>query len=201
MRPVLAAAALFALVPPALAQGVPGNPDPAAAHAGSYVVEPNHTRVQFTVSHMGFTEWYGDFTGVSGTLALDPAHPAASRVAVTIPVASVSTTNARLDEELKSAPWFDVASWPEIRFVSTAITPTGPNSARITGALTFHGVTRPVVLQASFMGGGVNPLSKAYTVGFNASTTIRRSDFGMKTYVPMIGDEVAIRISAAFEAH
>lgn len=183
----------------AAAQSSPVNTSPKAVQAGSYAVEPGHTRVQFTVSHMGFTDWYGDFTGVSGSLSIDPARVAAAKVDITIPVASVSTTNAKLDGELKSADWFDAATYPTIRFVSTRVTPVGANKATIAGDLTFHGVTRPVILAATFNGAGINPLSKGYTVGFNATTTIRRSDFGVKTYLPLIGDTTDLRISAAFE--
>lgn len=190
----LAAALLGAAAPPAAV-----STDPASVAAGAYRVEPNHTRVQFTVSHLGFTDWWGDFSGVSGTLALDPARLAASRVEITIPVASVSTTNATLDGELRSADWFDAARFPTIRFVSTGVVRAGPARATIRGNLTLHGVTRPVVLDARFVGAGLNPLSKAYTVGFNATTTIRRSDYGVKMDVPLVGDETAIRISAAFE--
>ena len=196
-RSLLAAAAVLASAP-AFAQG---SPAVTAARAGTYTVEPYHTRVQFTVNHMGFTEWYGDFTGVSGSLTLDPAKPAADKVDITIPVASVSTTNAKLDEELRSGQWLDAGQFPAIHFVSTKVVKTGARTARIFGELTFHGVTKPVELAASFMGAGTNPMSKAFTVGFNATTVIKRSDFGVKTYVPMIGDEVALRISAAFENH
>jgi polyisoprenoid-binding protein YceI len=167
--------------------------------AGSYAVEPSHTRVQFSLSHLGFTDWWGDFTGVSGTLVLDPAKPGASKVDITIPVTSVSTTNAKVDGELRAPEWLDATAFPTIRFVSTKVVRTAPNKALITGDLTLHGVTRPVVLDTVFNGAGVNPLSKAYTVGFNATTTIKRSDFGVKTYVPLVGDETTIRISAAFE--
>lgn len=181
------------------AQSAPANINPKAVRTGTYSVEPNHTRVQFTVSHMGFTDWYGDFTGISGSLTLDPAHVAAAKVDIRIPVASISTTNAKLDGELKSADWFDADRYPAIHFVSTHVTPVGANRAVIAGNLTFHGVTRPIALRATFNGAGVNPLDKAYTVGFNATATLRRSDFGVKTYIPMIGDETTLRISAAFE--
>ena len=197
---ISAAAVLFATsAVAALAQPGPVSADPRAVQAGSYAVEPSHTRVQFTVSHMGFTDWYGDFTSVSGSLSLDPAHVSAAKVNISIPVASVSTTNAKLDGELKSPDWFGAVAYPTIAFVSTKVVPNGANKATITGNLTFHGVTKPVVLKASFNGAGVNPLDKKYTVGFNASTTIKRSDFGVKTYVPLIGDETTLRISAAFE--
>ena len=176
----------------------PANSNPAAVTAGRYVVEPNHTRLQFSLSHMGFTHWYGDLTGASGSLVLDPKNPTAAKVEVTLPVASVSTTNAKLDEELRSPQWLDANAYPTIRFVSTRVVRTGERSATVTGDLTFHGVTRPVTLKAVFNGAGTDPIAKAYTVGFDAATTIHRSDFGVKTYVPLIGDAVDIRISAAF---
>ena len=130
------------------------NPSPAAVQPGDYAVEPFHTRVGFAVSHMGFTDWYGDFTNVSGTLHLDPHHVAAAQVDMTIPVASIATTNAKLDGELRSADWFDAAQYPVIHFISTKVVKTGPHTARIEGNLTFHGVTRPASLAASLMRAG-----------------------------------------------
>jgi len=195
----LIAAALIVAPVAAYAQSPVANPAPAAVQAGNYAVETTHTRVQFTVSHMGFSDWYGDLTGVTGSLVLDPKAPAAAKVDITIPVSSISTTNATLDGELKSEAWLDAGKYPEIRFPSTGVTPTGPRTANIAGNLTFHGVTRPVVLKAAFLASGVNPLSKGYTVGFNATAALKRSDFGVKTYIPLIGDEVTLRISAAFE--
>ncbi len=183
----------------AQAQPGPANPDPKAVQAGSYGVEPFHTRVEFSVSHLGFTHYYGDFSGLSGSLELDPHHPSASKLDVDIPVSSVSTTNAKLDDELKGDEWFDAAKYPSIHFTATKITRLGPSTALITGDLTLHGVTRPVTLHASFNGAGVNPLDKAYTVGFDATTTIHRSQFGVTKYVPLVGDDVSLRISAAFE--
>jgi polyisoprenoid-binding protein YceI len=182
------------------AAAAPSNSNPAAVVAGTFKVEPSHTRVQFSVSHMGFTNWYGDFTGASGSLKLDPKNVGGSKLDITIPTVSIATTNAVLDGELKSADWFDAARFPSIHFVSTAVKQTGPATADISGDLTFHGVTRPVVLAARFNGAGVNPLSKAYTLGFDATTTITRSDFGVTKYVPLIGDDAVLRISAAFEA-
>jgi polyisoprenoid-binding protein YceI len=198
MRPIAAALLIAFTASPALAAG-PASPDPTAVTAGNYAVEGSHTRVQFSVSHMGFSDWYGDFAGATGTLSLDPKQLAATKLEINIPVASVTTTNAKLDAELKSAEWFDADKHPTIRFVATKVERTAADRANITGDLTFHGVTKPVVLDARFNGAGINPLSKAYTIGFNATTTINRSDFGVKTYVPLIGDAVTLRISAAFE--
>ena len=196
------AAAVAVLLPligaPALAQTSLVT-SPAQVQPGAYKVEPNHTRVLFSVSHMGFTTWYGDFTNASGSLQLDPSHPADSRIEVSVPMASVSTTNATLDGELKSPDWFDAQRFPTMTFKSREVRVTGPGRADVTGDLTLHGVTRPVTLQARFNGAGVNPLNKAYTAGFEVSGHIKRSEFGVTKYVPLIGDDVDLIISAAFE--
>ncbi len=183
---------------PAPAQQV-SSADPAIVQAGTYKVEPYHTQVSFTLSHFGFSHFSGFFSGASGTLQIDPARPAATKLDVTLPIQSVTTTVPKLNEELKGGQWFDAAQFPTATFTSTSITPTGKGSATITGNLTLHGVTRPVTLTAHFVGGGVNPIDKAYTIGFDATGTIRRSDFGVKAYVPLVGDEVELTIAGAFE--
>jgi polyisoprenoid-binding protein YceI len=173
--------------------------DPAAVQAGAYDVEPLHTRVLFSVSHLGFTTWYGEFPNVSGSLNLDPKAPAKSTLEIHIPVASVSTGNTTVDGELKGDKWFDAAQFPEILFKADKIAPTGKGTAKVTGNLTFHGVTKPVTLAVKFNGAGVNVLDKKYTAGFEVSGKIKRSDFGVKTYLPLIGDDVDLTISAGFE--
>lgn len=178
----------------------PAKTEPAAVQPGSYAVDPHHTRVLFSVSHLGFTTWYGDFTGVSGTLDLDPKAPEKSAVDIHIPADSISTTNAKLDGELKGDQWFDAAKYPDIEFKSAKIVLTGKTTAKLTGDLTFHGVTQPVTLAVKYNNAGPNPMNKKYTVGFDATGSIKRSDFGVKTYVPLVGDEVGIIISAGFEA-
>ncbi len=185
------------LSPAALAQA--SSSDPAAVVAGSYALETNHARILFATSHMGFSTWYGDFSGATGSLTLDPQKPAAAVLEVSIPVASVSTTNAKLDGELKSAAWFDAGKFPAITFKSTKVTPTGPATALVTGDLTFHGVTKPVTLEAAFKASGANPMSKTFTIGFEVKGKLKRSEFGVTTYVPLIGDEVELIISAPFE--
>lgn len=177
----------------------PATANPAAVQAGSYTIDPAHTQVGFTVSHMGFSLYTGRFSGVAGTLQLDPKRLAGTRLDVTIPVASVSTTSDKLDGELKSDQWLDAGRYAEMRFRSVRVEPTGNGRAQIDGELTLHGVTRPVVLQARFVGAGVNPLDKAYTVGFQATGTLSRSAFGIKTYVPLIGDEITLTLAGAFE--
>ena len=189
------AAAVFAM--PSLAQA--SSSDPSSVQAGTYGLETHHARVLFAVSHMGFSTWYGDFSGATGTLTLDPKNPAAAALTVTIPVASVSTTNAVLDGELKSADWFDAAQFPTISFKSTKVTLTGATTAHVTGDVTFHGVTKPTTLDVTFKASGANPMTKAFTIGFEVKGHLKRSDFGVTKYVPLIGDDVELTISAPFE--
>ena len=192
----LATSAMVAFSTAALAQA---STDPTTVQAGAYKLDASHARVLFSLSHMGFSTWYGDFSGVTGTLTLDPKALASAKVDVTIPVASVTTTNAKIDGELKSAAWFDAEKFPTITFKSTAVAPTSATTAKVTGDLTFHGVTKPVTLDVTFKAAGANPMSKAVTVGFDAKGTLRRSDFGVKNYSTMVGDEVDLIISAPFE--
>ena len=194
-------AALLSMVvlsPSAFAQ-VAADITPAKVQDGAYTVEPAHTRVLFAVSHMGFTTWYGEFTNVSGNLNLTPKSVGASTLEIHIPTNTISTSNAKLDGELKSPQWLDAEKFPEIVFKAKQVERTGEASAKVTGNLTLHGVTKPVTLDVKFNGAGTNPLDKKYTVGFEVSGAIKRSDFGVNTYVPLIGDDVKITISAGFE--
>jgi polyisoprenoid-binding protein YceI len=198
MKFAILAAAVLALPALARAQTLPADPNVAHVQSGAYQVEPSHTRILFAVSHMGFTTWYGEFTNATGTLTLDTKNLPASSFDITVPANTVSTTNTELDGKLNSPDWFDTAKYPTIEFKSEKILRTGHDTALVTGELTFHGVTKPETLKVTFNAGGVNPLSKQYTVGFNATGTLKRSDFNQSTYVPLIGDDVTLTISAAF---
>ncbi len=197
-RTAFAAAALLALFSvPALAQMA--KTEPSKVEAGTYKVDPNHTQVMFGVSHMGFTTYYGAFTETAGTLMLDPTKPADSKVDITVKVGSVAVQSPKLQDELKSDAWLDAGKFPEATFKSNKVTKTGGNTASVTGDLTLHGVTKPVTLEVTYQNAGANPLNKAYTAGFEVKGKIKRSDFGVKTYVPVIGDEVDLIISGSFE--
>ena len=199
MKSLLASGLLALMVAtPALAQ-TPPTRDPAQIQAGTYAVDPGHTQVGWRVSHMGFSNYAGGFSDVSGTLELQPKNPAAAKLSVKIPVASVTTTSAKLTDELKGDQWLDAAKFPDMTFVSTKVAPEGKDRAKVTGNLTLHGVTKPVTLDVTLVGAGVNPLSKKVTVGFEASGTLKRSEFGVKTYVPLIGDDLHLTIAGAFE--
>nr|WP_321986249.1 YceI family protein [uncultured Lichenicoccus sp.] len=177
----------------------PATSDPARVESGSYAVEPNHTQVLFSVSHMGFSTFHGQFIQSSGSLSLDAKAPADSRFEIHVPVKSVLTSSAKLTDELKGDAWLDAKADPDIVFKSTKVTPVGHGAALVAGDLTLHGQTHPVTLHARLVGAGVNPLDKKYTVGFDLTGTLRRSEFGVKTYVPLIGDAVTLTVSGVFE--
>jgi polyisoprenoid-binding protein YceI len=195
-----AAAAAFTLLiaAPALAQAPGPSKDPATVQPGAYTVETRHARIVFAVSHFGFSTWYGDFSDIKGTAKLDPKTAADNMVEVSFPTASVSTTNTVLDGELKDPTWMDAAKFPTMSFKSTKVVFTGPGTADITGDFTMHGVTKPVTLKATFLAAGMS-MGKKYTVGFDATTTLKRTDFGVSKFAPMIGDDVKVMISVPFE--
>ena len=171
----------------------------AAPQSGSYVLETTHAEVLFGVSHLGFSTYYGQFPGATGTLKLDGDHPQASQLDVSVPVAGVMTASAKLNGELASPMWLDAGKYPMMTFHSTQIAMTGPMSADVIGDLTFHGVTKAVVLKATFTQAGPHPMNHKYTLGFEVTGRINRSDFGMATFSPMIGNDVSLIISAPFE--
>ncbi len=198
IRLSLAFAFGLAAAPHGFAQAVATH-EPSEVHGGAYSVEPNHTQVMFTVSHMGLSNYTGTFTNASGELKLDPKDATASSLKVSVPVASVMTTSGKLNDELKSDQWLDATRFPDMTFVSSKVMPEGKDKAKVMGDLTMHGVTKPVTLQVKFVGAGVNPIDKKYTVGFEAKGELKRSDFGVKTYVPLIGDTLHLTIAGAFE--
>ena len=166
---------------------------------GTYGIDSAHTQVGFSISHFGFTNYAGLFAGATGTLILDPAHPANDKLDVTIPVDSIVTTVPKLTDELKGGQWFDSAKFPQASYNSSAVAVGPGGDITITGNLTLHGVTKPLTLHAHLMGTGVNPISKKYTVGFEAKGKITRTDFGVSLYAPALGEEVELLIAGAFE--
>lgn len=172
--------------------------DPATVRAGSYKLDKAHSKLNWGVSHFGFSTYSGEFTDFDAQLALDPRDPSRSKLEVTIAVASVETNDDRLDTHLRSADFFDAATHPTATFRSTRLERTSPTEATVTGDLTIRGTTRPATLRVNFVGAGINPVTKAYTVGFAATTTIRRTDFGVSAYAPAIGETVELRITGEF---
>ncbi len=177
---------------------LPGQQDIGRVSAGTYQTDPLHSLVGFRVNHLGFNDYFGVFGDVAGTLEIDPANPNAAKVDVIIPLSGLSTASAKLTEHMNGTDFFDSAQFASVRFVSTKVTAEGA-SAIIEGDLTIRGITKSVTLDADFSGAGTNSYNKKETVGFEATTAIRRSDFGMNFGVPFVSDEVRLGITVAFE--
>lgn len=166
-----------------------------AQAAETYKLDPSHTAITWHVNHFGFSTPSGKFMSVDGDVKLDEANPAASSVKVTVDVNGINSGVAKLDEHLKTPDFFDVAKFPTATFISTKVVPTGKDTAKVEGNLTLHGVTKPVTLDVKLNKIGEN-MMKLKTAGFTASTTIKRSEFGITTYVPNLGDDVKIEIES-----
>jgi polyisoprenoid-binding protein YceI len=176
----------------------PGKMDPAGVTGGTYKAEGGHSQVLFTYPHFGITWNMGLLSGVTGTLTLDPKAPNNAKVSVEVPINTIHTTIAKLDEEFVSKMFFDAATYPTAKFESTSVKVTG-TKATIMGNMTIHGITKPATIEASFVAVGANPYSKKETVSFKGTTTLKRTDFGLGMAVPMVGDEVKLDIMVAFE--
>jgi polyisoprenoid-binding protein YceI len=196
MKLMVALMSAIAAIAPAAAQVGLGLDD---IQAGTYTIDTKETLVRYGVNHMGFTEYWGTFPGATGTLTIDPKALASATLDVKVPIATVETTNRELDGELFSDEFFDAEKCPTMHFVSTEVIPTGSKTARVTGHLTMHGITKQTVLEVTLIGAGPNYFTKVYTIGFKGEGRVKRSDFGMGKYVPIVSDETTITISVAFE--
>ncbi len=205
----LAGAAALLLALPLTAQTAPqkpGAPDPSRITGGTYQADPFHTVVTWEVDHLGFSPLPGLFGDITGTLVLDPKNPAAARVDVTIPIAKVATSTGQFTGHFLrpgkdgGKPDLFGANPAPARFVSTKVEVHGKDHAMVTGDLTLMGVTKSVVLDTRFYGAGKAPpfMGGKENVGFAATTTLKRSEFGIGYGVPMVSDEVSLKIDAAF---
>jgi polyisoprenoid-binding protein YceI len=179
---------------PAVAQA-PTRPLPQPP-AGLYHMDKAHTSVTFRVSHMGFSHYTARFGRVDGRLQFDPTRPTAMRVEATIDAASLDPTAppAGFRQQLLGKGWLEAAKFPQIRFQSTKVELTGPHAAKVTGALTLHGVTKPVVLQVTY-NGGYPPSSfdpGGARIGFSAHGVLKRSAFGISQGIPAPGSNLGV---------
>lgn len=166
---------------------------------GLYEVNSKETLIRYGVDHMGFSEYWGTFPGATGTLAFDPKDVAATKLDVKVPITLVETTNRELNGQLFSDEFFDAEDYPWMTFVSTKVVRTGPRTFDVSGDLTMHNVTKPIVLVATFHGAGRDPFTGKQTLlGFDADGAVLRSDFGLGKYVPIVSDRTTIHISAEF---
>jgi polyisoprenoid-binding protein YceI len=169
----------------------------------TYDIDPAHSSAHFSVRHMMVTNVRGGFRSVKGTVAFDPENPAASTIEAVIDATSISTLDDQRDAHLRSADFLDVEKFPSITFKSTSIEPAGDDELKVTGDLTIHGVTRPVVLKVE------GPTSEEkdpwgnVRAGASATTKIKRSDFGLtwnaalETGGILVGDDLKIELDVS----
>ncbi len=198
---ITAAPAIFAQGAPEM----PGVQDTARVTAGTYAVDPAHTLVGWNVSHFGFNDYFGLFGNVTGTLTIDPANIEAATFDIAIPIAEVTLASEGLKNHLLrpgkdgAAPDFFGAEPGMAKFTSTKVVKTGDASANVVGDLTINGKTAPVMLAVEFVGAGANPFNKKDTVGFHARAVMDRTQWDINYAVPLVGTDVELTISAAFE--
>lgn len=184
---------------PALAQ------EAAPTGPTQWQLDPGHSQIAFAYDHLGFSTTRGLFGGIEGRITLDEAAPENSVVEISFPVRAMLTGWQARFTDLMGPDFFDAAegseeqvtftSTKQVTFTSTKVEPQGEKDARVTGDLTLNGVTKPVVLEVELNQQGENPVTGAPWIGFDAETTIKRSDFGLGQFVPAVGDEVEIEIS------
>ncbi len=160
-----------------------------------YQIDSKHTATLFSWSHFGFSNPTANFNDVQGVISVDDKHPEKSSVSVTIPVKSVDSHVEALDKEFLTDAWFNEAKYPNITFKSTKVQTKDKKHFKITGDLTVKGITKPVVLDATLNGMGEHPMAKKPAIGFNATTSFKRSDFGIAQYVPAVSDEIKVNIT------
>ncbi|WP_170770485.1 YceI family protein [Ruegeria lacuscaerulensis] len=183
MKPILLAAALAVSATSAFAS------------AEKYVLDPSHSQVIFNYNHLGFSTTYGMFSGFEGEILFDKENPAASSVTVSMPVIEMFTGWKPREDHFMTEDFFGAAEGDLVTFTSTSIEVTGENTANITGDLTMNGVTKSVVLDAKLNQAGEHPMAGKPWAGFDATTTLIRSDFDLGQFAPFVGDEVNVQIS------
>ncbi|AVF08636.1 polyisoprenoid-binding protein [Acinetobacter baumannii] len=160
-----------------------------------YKIDPTHTATVFSWNHFGFSTPSANFSDIQGVIKVDNAKPANSSVNVTIPLSSVNTNVPALDKEFQEEAWFNAAKYPNITFKSTKVETKDKKHFKNTGDLTVKGITKPVVLDAVLNKQGEHPMAKVPAIGFNATTSFNRSDFGLGNYVPNVGDKITVNIT------
>ena len=167
----------------------------ATAATTEYHIDSKHTATLFSWNHFGFSNPSANFNDVQGTITVDDKNPQKSSVMVTIPVKSIDSHVDALDKEFLTEGWFNEAKYPNITFKSTKVATKDKKHFKITGDLTVKGVTKSVVLDATLNGMAEHPMAKKAAIGFNATTSFKRSDFGIANYVPAVSDEIKVNIT------
>lgn len=160
-------------------------------YAASYTIDPAHTFPHFAINHLGFSTMHGRFNSTSGTITMDKKAGKGS-VDIKIDAASIDTGFEKRNQHLRSPDFLNVAEFPTITYKSTKVTFIGNSKARVEGKLTIAGTTKPVTLNVTHYKCGTNPMNKKEQCGFDATASIKRSDFGVKYGLPAIGDEMQL---------
>jgi polyisoprenoid-binding protein YceI len=168
---------------------------PAWSAPVEYAIDPSHSQVEFTWSHFGYSNITARFDTVEGTFVYDAENPSASSAQASVAIDSIDSGVDKLDAHLKSPDFFDLAKFGRAEFKSTKVEAAGEGKLALSGDLTIHGVTRPVTFQVTVNKVGEHPMKKLPAAGFDASATIKRSDFGMSMAVPNVSDEIKVEIT------
>jgi polyisoprenoid-binding protein YceI len=198
MHATIAAAALaLAIAAPALSQAAPID-----APAGEFVLENTHASVTWQIKHLGLSWYTARFTKWDATINLDPKQPTRSSISVTIDPRSVRTDFPFPEKEdfdkVIAEKFLSAGEHPTITFVSTGLRATGAKTGKLTGNLTMMGVTKPVTLDVTLNGAMNHPFRKVPVIGFSATGSFKRSDFGSTVLQGPIGDEIRVNIEAEF---
>ncbi|WP_391481984.1 YceI family protein [Nereida sp. NH-UV-3] len=167
----------------------------AFAAAEKYTLDASHSQVLFSYDHLGFSTTYGMFSGFEGEIMFDADAPASSSVNVSMPVMSMFTGWEAREGHFMSDDFFGAKEGDLVTFTSTAIEVTGDDTAKITGDLTMNEVTKSVVLNAVLNKAAAHPFANKPWLGFDATTTLLRSDFGVGNFAPAVSDAVEVKIS------
>ncbi|MDI3323121.1 YceI family protein [Pontibacterium granulatum] len=170
-----------------------------ALKPGTYQIDPQHSTLLFKIEHLGLSTYVGRFNDFGASLEFDPANIEATRLSARVDTASVDVDDSIIEGTLQNSDWFHSEQFPQAAFTSTAIKPLGDNRFIFTGDLTLRGVTKSVSFQGRFNGGATNLLTRRYTLGFAASGTINRTDFGVDRYTGLVGEEVKLEFYAEFQ--
>jgi polyisoprenoid-binding protein YceI len=166
--------------------------------AGRYRLDPQHSRIAWSVDHLGFSTYHGLIPAVGGILVIDPAHPEAARLDVAVPMGRISTLDEALDQRLRGPQFFDTGRYPTAMYHAAGLIMTGPRTARLQGDLTLCGISHPLAMNVRFERAGIDPVNGRVTLGFEGAATLRRSLFGIVAYTPLVGDDVGLDLEAEF---
>jgi polyisoprenoid-binding protein YceI len=166
----------------------------AAARTERYSFDKVHSRIGFAVSHLGFSMSHGVFRDFDGFFVYDPEDLSTARVEVTVSIDSIEMGNALWNRTMLGGKWLDAKTHPTMRFVGTELTRTADDRGSLRGELTLRGVTRPIAFAVQFNRAGVHPYTGLHVVGFSATGSLNRSDFGLVEALPEVGDQVEITL-------